>query len=148
MIRTVVAAELDATKVGQTVTLAGWVARRRDHGGVAFIDLRDATGVAQVVVREEVAHHLRAEYCLKVTGTVQKRPEGNENPAIATGEIEVIADDVVVLYRGRVMERGSCAELLERPQHPYLQALLHAVPRLHTSADQRLVRVSSTFAAS
>ena len=55
------------------------------------------------------------------------------------GVVANIADDVVVLYRGRVMERGSCAELLERPQHPYLQALLHAVPRLHTSADQRLV---------
>ena len=101
MIRTVVAAELDATKVGQTVTLAGWVARRRDHGGVIFIDLRDASGVVQVVFREgemaEQAHRLRAEYCVAVTGTVEARPEGNENPDLVTGEIEVYADQLDVL---------------------------------------------------
>jgi aspartyl-tRNA synthetase len=91
------AGSLTAANVGETVTLAGWVARRRDHGGVAFIDLREASGVVQVVVREEVAHQLRAEYCLKVTGTVERRPEGNENTAIPTGEIEVIADDVEIL---------------------------------------------------
>nr|WP_318825935.1 aspartate--tRNA ligase [Epidermidibacterium keratini] len=99
--RTVVAAELDATKVGQTVTLAGWVARRRDHGGVIFIDLRDASGVVQVVFREgemaEQAHRLRAEYCIAVTGTVEARPEGNENPDLVTGEIEVYADQLDVL---------------------------------------------------
>ncbi|WP_332644335.1 aspartate--tRNA ligase, partial [Aeromicrobium sp.] len=81
----------------QQVTLAGWVARRRDHGGVAFIDLREASGVVQVVVREEVAHQLRAEFVLKVVGTVQQRPAGNENTNIPTGEIEVIADDVEIL---------------------------------------------------
>jgi aspartyl-tRNA synthetase len=97
MIRTHDAGSLRAEHVGQTVTLAGWVARRRDHGGVAFIDLREASGVVQVVVREEVAHHLRAEYCLKIVGKVERRPEGNENTAIPTGEIEVIADDVEVL---------------------------------------------------
>ena len=79
-------------------TLAGWVARRRDHGGVAFLDLREASGVVQVVVRdEEIAHHLRSEYCLKVIGEVARRPEGNENPNLPSGEIEVIAADVEVL---------------------------------------------------
>ena len=97
MIRTHDAGTLTAANVGDQVTLAGWVARRRDHGGVAFIDLREASGVVQVVVREEVAHQLRSEFCLKIVGTVQKRPEGNENTAITTGEIEVIADDVEIL---------------------------------------------------
>jgi aspartyl-tRNA synthetase len=97
VIRSHDAGSLTAANVGETVTLAGWVARRRDHGGVAFIDLREASGVVQVVVREEVAHQLRAEYCLKITGKVERRPEGNENTAIATGEIEVIADDVEIL---------------------------------------------------
>ena len=97
MIRTHDAGSLRAEHIGQQVTLAGWVARRRDHGGVAFIDLREASGVVQVVVREDVAHQLRAEFVLKVVGTVQKRPDGNENSNIATGEIEVIADDVEIL---------------------------------------------------
>ncbi|MBC7633165.1 aspartate--tRNA ligase [Aeromicrobium sp.] len=97
MIRTHDAGSLRASDIGQQVTLAGWVARRRDHGGVAFIDLREASGVVQVVVREEVAHQLRAEYCLKIVGTVQKRPDGNENAGILTGDIEVIADDVEIL---------------------------------------------------
>jgi len=89
---------LRAEHIGQTVTLSGWVARRRDHGGVAFLDLRDASGVAQIVVREEdVFHSLRNEFVLQITGTVSRRPEGNENPALATGEIEVMADSVVVL---------------------------------------------------
>ncbi|MGZ4426575.1 MAG: aspartate--tRNA ligase [Nocardioidaceae bacterium] len=98
MIRTHDAGSLRAEHVGQTVTLAGWVARRRDHGGVAFIDLREASGVVQVVIRdEEVAHHLRSEYCLKITGEVSARPAGNQNPNLPTGEIEVIAADVEVL---------------------------------------------------
>lgn len=98
MIRTHDAGALRAEHAGQTVTLAGWVANRRDHGGVAFIDLREASGVVQVVIRDEaVAHHLRAEYCLKVTGEVTRRKEGNENPNLVTGEIEVVASDVEVL---------------------------------------------------
>ncbi|HEY0775172.1 MAG TPA: aspartate--tRNA ligase [Nocardioidaceae bacterium] len=98
MIRTHDAGSLRPEHAGQTVTLAGWIARRRDHGGVAFLDLREASGVVQVVVRdEEVAHHLRSEYCLKVTGQVSLRPEGNANPHLPTGEIEVIANDVEVL---------------------------------------------------
>ncbi len=92
VIRTHDAGALRAEHVGQTVTLAGWVANRRDHGGVAFIDLRDASGVVQVVIRDEtVAHALRAEYCLKVIGEVTARKEGNENPNLPTGEVEVVA---------------------------------------------------------
>ena len=101
MIRTHDAGALRAEHVGQTVTLTGWVARRRDHGGVAFLDLRDASGVVQVVVRDEaVAHALRSEYCLKVTGEISERPTGNQNAALPTGDIEVIAAEsggVVVL---------------------------------------------------
>jgi aspartyl-tRNA synthetase len=98
VIRTHSAGSLRAGHAGETVTLAGWVARRRDHGGVAFIDLRDASGAVQVVIRdEEVAHPLRSEFCLRVTGEVSVRPEGNANPNIPTGEIEVIASGVEVL---------------------------------------------------
>lgn len=98
MLRTHPAGALNASHIGQTVTLAGWVDRRRDHGGVAFIDLRDASGIAQVVIRdEEVAHPLRSEFVLQVTGEVSRRPEGNANPNLPTGEIELIATEVVVL---------------------------------------------------
>ncbi len=86
MIRTHDAGSLRASDAGTTVTLAGWVARRRDHGGVIFVDLRDASGVVQVVFREEDAHALRNEFCVAVTGEVTARPEGNENPDLATGD--------------------------------------------------------------
>ncbi|MGI6785458.1 MAG: aspartate--tRNA ligase [Gleimia sp.] len=98
MLRTHDIGSLNASLEGEEVTLAGWVDRRRDHGGVVFIDLRDATGIAQVVVRDEdVAHQLRSEFVLQVTGEVSLRPEGNENPNIPTGEIEVLGDDVEIL---------------------------------------------------
>ncbi|ALD64037.1 aspartyl-tRNA synthetase [Arthrobacter sp. LS16] len=98
MLRTHQLGVLNAEHIGQQVTLTGWVARRRDHGGVAFLDLRDASGVAQVVVRdEEDFHPLRNEFVLQIKGTVERRPEGNENPNLPTGEIEVIADEVIVL---------------------------------------------------
>ena len=98
MIRTHEAGALRASHQGQQVTLAGWVARRRDHGGVVFIDLRDASGVAQVVLREEgLAHDLRAEFCVLVTGEVRLRPAGNENPDLPTGEVEIAASGVEVL---------------------------------------------------
>ncbi|MEY3215521.1 MAG: hypothetical protein RLZZ82_755 [Actinomycetota bacterium] len=98
MLRTHEAGSLRKTNAGQTVTLAGWVSRRRDHGGVAFIDLRDASGSVQVVIRDEkVAGSLRAEWCLLITGEVVARPDGNQNSNIATGEIEVMGDTVVVL---------------------------------------------------
>ena len=97
MIRTHDAGSLRASDAGTTVTLAGWVARRRDHGGVIFVDLRDASGVVQVVFREEDAHALRNEFCVRVTGEVAARPEGNENPELPTGAIEVVATELVVL---------------------------------------------------
>ncbi|MBV9832408.1 MAG: Asp-tRNA(Asn)/Glu-tRNA(Gln) amidotransferase GatCAB subunit C, partial [Marmoricola sp.] len=98
MIRSHEAGSLRPEYVDTVVTLAGWVARRRDHGGVAFIDFRDASGVVQVVIRDEdVAHQLRSEFCLAVTGTVSLRPEGNQNDALPTGQVEVIASDVEVL---------------------------------------------------
>src|ERR1700678_4716310 len=98
VLRSHTAGSLRATDAGQQVTLAGWVARRRDHGGVVFIDLRDASGAVQVVLREEdVAHELRAEFCVLVTGEVRARPAGNENPELPTGAIEVAASAVEVL---------------------------------------------------
>jgi aspartyl-tRNA synthetase len=105
VLRTHAAGSLRTTDAGQKVRLAGWVARRRDHGGVIFIDLRDASGVSQVVFREGLeegqvlaqAHRLRAEFCVAVDGVVEIRPEGNANPEIATGEIEVNATSLTVL---------------------------------------------------
>jgi aspartyl-tRNA synthetase len=101
VIRSHQAGSLRAAHVGSPVTLAGWVARRRDHGGVIFIDLRDASGVVQIVFREgevaEQAHALRNEYCVAVTGTVERRPAGNENPDLPTGEVEVTVTGLVIL---------------------------------------------------
>ena len=100
MIRTHEAGTLRANHAGEDVVLAGWVARRRDHGGVVFIDLRDASGIVQVVWRGEEAtgaHDVRAEFCVLVAGTVRVRPAGNENPELPTGEVEVVADAVEVL---------------------------------------------------
>jgi len=110
---------------GTTVTLAGWVARRRDHGGVAFLDLRDASGTAQVVVREsDVAHDLRAEYCVLVTGEVRLRPEGNRNDSLSTGAVEVAAATVEVLSASAALpfqlddDRGGSEEV--RLRYRYL----------------------------
>lgn len=101
MLRTHLAGELRKETAGQTVTLTGWVSRRRDHGGVIFIDLRDRSGIAQVVFRDanvaEAAHALRSEYCIKVTGVVENRPEGSENPNLASGDIEVNVKELEVL---------------------------------------------------
>ena len=98
MMRTHEAGVLREEHAGQTVTLTGWVARRRDHGGVAFLDLRDGSGLAQVVVREsDIAGDLRNEYCIRVVGEVRARPEGNRNDALPTGGVEVAASEVEVL---------------------------------------------------
>jgi aspartyl-tRNA synthetase len=114
VIRTHNAGTLRPTHVGEAVTLAGWVARRRDHGGVTFIDLRDASGVAQIVFREQAqAHALRNEYCVKVTGTVNARPAGNENPDLPTGAVEVIVRELEVL---------SAAAPLPFPIDDYVEA--------------------------
>jgi aspartyl-tRNA synthetase len=98
VLRTSFAGTLRASDIGSKVTLAGWIARRRDHGGVAFFDLRDSTGTVQIVISDEsIARELRAEFCVLVTGTVTKRPSGNENPNSPTGEIEIPIDDLEVL---------------------------------------------------
>jgi len=101
VLRTHPAGSLRAEHAEHAVTLTGWVARRRDHGGVVFIDLRDASGTVQVVFREgavaEAAGALRNEFCVQITGTVALRPEGNANPDIATGDIEVSATELTVL---------------------------------------------------
>ena len=98
MFRTHDAGTLRATDAGQTVTLAGWVATRRDHGGVTFIDLRDRSGSAQVVIREDaLAHALRNEWVIQVVGEVRRREAHNVNPNIATGEIEVVLTSLTVL---------------------------------------------------
>ena len=103
MLRTHSAGALRASDAGSTVTLAGWVDRRRDHGGVAFIDLRDASGIVQVVVREQVADQLRNETVVSVTGTVSVRPEGNANASLPTGEIEIIDTDVTILSQASAL---------------------------------------------
>lgn len=102
--RTHHATEVDESLVGQQVTLAGWVDRRRDHGGVAFVDLRDASGLVQVVINdEEVARPLRSEFVIRVTGEVRLRPEGNENERLATGRIEVVAEHVEILAKSQAL---------------------------------------------
>jgi len=146
VLRTHTAGSLRAEHIGTTVTLTGWVDRRRDHGGVAFVDLRDASGIAQVVIRDEsVAHGLRAEYVLQVTGVVGRRPEGNENPHLATGEIELVASKVVVLNEAAPLPFQVSSSLDEpvgeeaRLKHRYLD-LRRPAParamRLRAKANQ------------
>ncbi|NHA69184.1 aspartate--tRNA ligase [Phycicoccus flavus] len=128
MLRTHEAGTLRAGQTGQTVTLSGWVAKRRDHGGVAFIDLRDASGVVQVVARDEVltgaAHDLRSEYVVRVTGEVTAREAHNVNPDLPTGEVEVVASGIEVLNPSatlpfQVDERVTVGEEA-RLKHRYL----------------------------
>ncbi|MGW2090890.1 aspartate--tRNA ligase [Promicromonospora sukumoe] len=153
MLRTHTAGSLRAEHIGQTVTLTGWVDRRRDHGGVAFIDLRDASGIAQVVIRdEEIAHPLRAEFVLQVTGEVGRRPEGNANANLATGEIELVATEVVTLNESAPLPFQVSTALADtevigeeaRLKHRYLDlrrpAPAHAL-RLRAKANQAARRV-------
>jgi aspartyl-tRNA synthetase len=124
MLRTHDAGSLRASHAGQIVSLAGWVARRRDHGGVAFIDLRDATGSIQVVIRDEaLAGQLRAEWCLQITGEVVLRPEGNANTALPTGAIEIMGDDVKVLSESAALpfpvDSGNDSEISEEVRLKY-----------------------------
>ena len=100
--RTHRAGDVRSEMIGETVTVCGWVAARRDHGGVVFVDLRDTAGIVQVVLDPAVtpeAHDLRSEYCIKVEGAVRARPEGTVNPELATGEVEVAALDVATSVR-------------------------------------------------
>ena len=159
MLRTRTAGSLRASDIGQVVTLTGWVDRRRDHGGVAFIDLRDASGIAQVVIREEIAHDLRAEYVLAVTGEVSARPEGNANPNLPTGEIEVVVSDVEILNASAPLpfqvsdhaeDAGQVGEEA-RLRYRYLDlrrsAMQHAI-RLRAKVSQAARRVRSCSSSS
>ena len=154
MLRTHLAGNLNKELDGQTVTLTGWVARRRDHGGVIFIDLRDRSGLAQVVFREsevaEAAHDLRSEYVIQVTGTVEPRPEGSANPSLASGEIEVNVTDLKVLNKAAALpfqiEDASSSEVGEeaRLRYRYLdlrrERQARAI-RLRAKANQAARRV-------
>ena len=124
MLRTHDAGVLSAKDVGAQVKLAGWVARRRDHGGVAFIDLRDGTGSVQVVINDEkTAGELRAEWCVLVIGTVKARPAGNENNEIATGGIEVVCDQLEVLSEAAALpfpvDSGDLSNISEEVRLKY-----------------------------
>jgi aspartyl-tRNA synthetase len=110
MYKTHTCGELRATHTGQRVTLAGWVHRRRDHGGVIFLDLRDRYGIVQVTINPNLARqtleavaNVRMEWVLQVTGLVHKRPTGMENPKMKTGEIEIVAESVEVLNRAKTL---------------------------------------------
>ena len=154
LLRTHLAGNLNKELDGQTVTLTGWVARRRDHGGVIFIDLRDRSGLAQVVFREsevaEAAHDLRSEYVIQVTGTVEPRPEGSANPNLASGEIEVNVTDLKVLNKAAALpfqiEDASSSEVGEeaRLRYRYLdlrrERQARAI-RLRAKANQAARRV-------
>ena len=104
MLRTMDCGDLRENSIGSQVTLAGWVSRRRDHGGVIFVDLRDRSGIVQVVFNPEtspsayeIADQLRSEWVVQIKGTVRVRPPGSENPAMATGMVEVAADEASIL---------------------------------------------------
>lgn len=131
MYKTHTCGELRLTHLGQSVTLAGWVHRRRDHGGVTFLDLRDRFGLVQVVANPEEsprAHQsaadLRMEWVIQVTGVVRKRPEGMQNPNLATGEIEVEAREVQVLNPAKtppfLINKGEEVDEQTRLRYRYL----------------------------
>ena len=124
MLRSDDAGSLRAADIGRKVRLAGWVARRRDHGGVAFIDLRDASGSVQVVISDEkVAGQLRAEWCVLVEGEISKRPEGNANSQIPTGEIEVRCEKLTVLSEAAALpfpvDSGETINVSEEVRYKY-----------------------------
>jgi aspartyl-tRNA synthetase len=131
MLKTHSCGELRQEHVGETVTLAGWVNRRRDMGGVIFIDLRDRDGKAQIVVDSgrsddafNVADEIRNEYVVQVKGEVSKRPEGQENPEMPTGNVEVLADEVVILNPSRtppfLIDRDANVDESLRLKYRYL----------------------------
>ncbi|CAM2931967.1 aspartate--tRNA ligase [Actinomyces slackii] len=147
MLRTRTAGSLRTADIDTTVTLTGWVDRRRDHGGVAFIDLRDASGIAQVVIREEIAHDLRAEYVLRVTGVVAARPEGNANPNLPTGEIEVVVSDVEILNTSAPLPFQVSDHAEDAGQVGEEARLKHRYLDLRRSPMQRAIRLRSKVSA-
>ena len=126
-LRTAYAGDVGEDDIGTTVRLAGWVAKRRDHGGVLFVDLRDARGVVQVVVDPDQlpdAHELRMEFCVSVSGVVRRRPEGTDNPDMATGQVEVGVESLTVLSPADALpfmidDRAEVDELI-RLEYRYL----------------------------
>jgi len=149
--RTHTCGELRAAQVGETVTLCGWVAHRRDHGGVTFVDLRDRDGVVQIVCHpedaptaHEAAQALRGEWVVRVTGAVRARPDGMRNPALATGDIEVAVTAIEVLAESQtppfvIEDRAEVDELLRleyryldlrRPEMTEILAMRHRVTRI------------------
>ena len=140
-VRTHTCGELTKAQEGEGVVLNGWVHRRRDHGNVLFIDLRDRFGVTQIVFNPEVsaeahekAHVLRSEYVVSVSGVVKLRPEGSENPDLATGEIEVFAQEIEILNEARtppfVIEDETDASEALRLKHRYLDLRRPRMQRL------------------
>ncbi|MCA9089790.1 MAG: aspartate--tRNA ligase [Planctomycetaceae bacterium] len=140
MLRTKTCGELNSAHVGQTVTLAGWVDKYRDHGGVVFIDLRDRYGITQVSFKldtaseiQEIAQELRHEDVVQVTGEVVSRGEGNINPKLSTGEIELLAKTVVLLNKSRTPPFEPRGETLPneelRLQHRYVDLRRPALQR-------------------
>jgi aspartyl-tRNA synthetase len=131
MMKSITCGALRESHVGQTVTLAGWVHRRRDQGGLIFIDLRDRWGLVQIVADEQespeahaVLHGARSEFVLQVTGTVRRRPAGTENPEMATGAIDVVAEKVTLLNASKVppflINRDENIDEARRMQYRYL----------------------------
>src|SRR3954452_20187932 len=142
--RTHRAGDVRSEMIGETVTLCGWVAARRDHGGVVFVDLRDTAGIVQVVLDPAVtpeAHDLRSEYCVQVDGAVRARPDGTVNPELATGEVEVAAARVVVLNPSEPppIPIGGEADEVLRLRYRYLD--------LRSERLQRNLRVRATVNA-
>ena len=131
MIRDKGCGEIRESEVGKKMTLCGWIFKRRDHGGLIFVDLRDRSGILQVVFNpdvspnaHELAHELRSEYVISVTGELRKRPDGTENPNLPTGMVEMYADKLEVLNKSaplpiNIEDAGEASETL-RLKHRYL----------------------------
>jgi aspartyl-tRNA synthetase len=127
VIRTHKAGEVSRELIGERVTVAGWVQRRRDHGGVAFLDIRDASGLIQAVAdpdEQDAVNEIRMEFCVSVSGTVRERPEGTINPDLATGEVEIGVDELTILSGAEALpflidDRTEVDERI-RLQHRYL----------------------------
>jgi len=153
--RTCYCGEVGIHQIGQEITLMGWVHRRRDHGGLIFIDLRDREGLVQVVFNPEVnqdvldkARSLRSEYVIAVKGTVSKRPPGTENPELRTGEVEVLAHELSILNESKTppfefSERIEIAENV-RLKYRYLDLRRPALQE-HLILRHKIVQTVRTY---
>ena len=155
MLRSADCGSLRDENAGDQVTLAGWVGRRRDHGGIIFLDLRDRSGAVQVVFNPEtdadatrVAEEVRGEWVVQIKGTVHRRPEGSENPAMATGDVEVVVTEITVLNRSLTppfyIEEDAEADESLRLRYRYLD--LRRPPMLRNlTLRHRVVRYIRDF---